>query len=423
MDFLRKLFGGDESKRQASSTQPATDMNSNQNPTPEPNALPSSPPTSDSAQEEPATPENPDRGHPSTEQALTESQPPMPDDSPADQNLEFDQSKIKTAPLYHHDAPTPSSTPNTVDAEDTAQGSTTLAGEAEASETLDEDDTSEGTRQLSTQNAPSISVQRSAQGLAVAACRDIGRIRKVNQDSVFAMLTTLPRESADIPLGLFIVADGMGGHEGGEVASRLAIRTVVNQVIADLVLPTLDDNVTEALQPLIVSAVQEANSVIHNHAQQIHSDMGTTCTTVLLLGQALYIAHVGDTRAYLYEAGGLRLLTTDHSAVGRLIQLGQLAPEEAREHPLRNQLYRTVGQQPQIPVDFVYQPLGNSTHILLCSDGLWGMIDEEQLQQALQRSPWPQDVCQELIALANLAGGEDNISAIVVTLPVAERLS
>jgi serine/threonine protein phosphatase PrpC len=246
-------------------------------------------------------------------------------------------------------------------------------------------------------------------------------VRSSNQDSVFALLTTLPRENADIPLGLFVVADGMGGHEGGETASRMAVYTVVQQVLAQLVLPALNDGAVETLQPLMLSAVQEANHAIWSHAQAIGSDMGTTCTAVLLLGPALYIAHVGDSRAYLYEPGGIRSLTADHSAVGRLIQLGHLDSAEAREHPLRNQLYRTVGQQPETPVDFVYQPLGQSSHLLLCSDGLWGLVNERQMEQALSHSPWPQDAAEELIALANLAGGDDNISAVVVSLPMAER--
>jgi serine/threonine protein phosphatase PrpC len=279
----------------------------------------------------------------------------------------------------------------------------------------------DATRQLDESSAPALSAHRSLQGLSATAARDIGRVREVNQDSVFAMLTSLPRESGDVTVGLFIVADGMGGHQGGEVASRLAVRTVVHQVLSQLVLPALDDSITEALQPLMTSAVQAANEAIWEAAQTLGTDMGTTCTAALLVGHSLYIAHVGDSRAYLFEPGGLRALTADHSTVGRLIQVGQLDPSEAREHPLRNQLYRTVGQQPQVQVDFIYQPVGQSSHLLLCSDGLWGLIEEPLLEQALRRSPWPQDACNELIALANLAGGDDNISAVVVSLPISER--
>ena len=124
-----------------------------------------------------------------------------------------------------------------------------------------------------------------------------------------------------------------------------------------------------------------------------------------------------NSRAYLATPTGLKLFTSDHSTVGRLIQLGQLDPSEAREHPLRSQLYRTIGQQPEVAVDFIYQPIGDATHLLLGSDGLWGMLGDDVLLDVLEHTIWPQDACHELIARANLAGGDDNITAIVVTLP------
>jgi serine/threonine protein phosphatase PrpC len=275
----------------------------------------------------------------------------------------------------------------------------------------------DGTRPLTAADLPALVALRSRRGLAVAAQRDIGRIRSINQDNIFALITSLPRESSDVIVGLFIVADGMGGHDGGEVASRIAVTTVARNVLAELVLPALADNVTEALQPLLIAAVQDANGAIWEHAQAVGSDMGTTCTVALMLGHALYVGHVGDSRAYLATPTGMRLLTNDHSAVGRLIQVGQLDPSEARDHPMRSQLYRTVGQHPEVLVDFSYHPLNDATHLLLCSDGLWGLLDDEILLDVLEHAAWPQDACRELIARANLAGGDDNISAVVVTLP------
>ncbi|HJZ49563.1 MAG TPA: protein phosphatase 2C domain-containing protein [Roseiflexaceae bacterium] len=274
-----------------------------------------------------------------------------------------------------------------------------------------------GTRPLSAADVPMLAALRSHRGLAAGALRDVGRVRSANQDSVFALITTLPRESGDVTMGLFVVADGMGGHHGGEIASRLAISTVAHYVLSELVVPALADGTTEALQPLIVGAVQEANRAIWDHAQSIGSDMGTTCTVALLIGRALYIGHVGDSRAYLATPTGLKLITSDHSTVGRLIQLGQLDSSEAREHPLRSQLYRTVGQQPEVAVDYIYQPIGEATHLLMGSDGLWGMLGEDVMLDVLEHTIWPQDACHELIARANLAGGEDNITAIVVSIP------
>ena len=286
-----------------------------------------------------------------------------------------------------------------------------------ASQPADEQDLPD-TRPLD-DHSPTLMALSSARGLAYAAMRDIGRVRAVNQDSVFGMLTTLPRESSDLTVGLFIVADGMGGHHGGEIASRMAVSTIARYLLAELIVPALADESSEAIQPLIIAAVQEANRTIWDYAQSLGSDMGTTCTVALLLGRALYLGHVGDTRAYLATPTGMRQITNDHSTVGRLIQVGQLDPSEAREHPLRSQLYRTVGQMPEVLVDFGYEQVGDATHLLLASDGLWGLLDDELLLDVLQHQQWPQDACSELIARANLAGGDDNISAIVVSLPAA----
>ncbi len=367
--------------------------------------------------------------------AATQPLEPLPEDeeaegtdqpaeqTPADQEAAptrpFDPSRAATRP-FHPLLQEPEIPP---EAEPEIEAEIEAEAEAEIeADIADEDDPDidDDTMILSPKRALPQKSPDSSQGLASAALRDVGRVRQINQDSVMSLILTLPREGMDVPLGLFIVADGMGGHEGGEIASRLAIRTIVNEIISQLVMPALDEGIIEALQPLMISAVQEANYAIWETAQSMGSDMGTTCTAALMLGQALYIAHVGDSRAYLFEAGGLRTLTNDHSTVGRLIELGQLSPEDAREHPLRNQLYRTVGQQPQVQVDFVYQPIKNSTHLLICSDGLWGMVEDDEIESVLKAYTWPQEACHELIKRANEAGGDDNISAVIVSLPVVE---
>jgi serine/threonine protein phosphatase PrpC len=279
----------------------------------------------------------------------------------------------------------------------------------------------DATRELGYQEEPVTALRPSIQGLAAAALRDVGRVRQINQDSVFSLLATLPRAGGDVPIGLFIVADGMGGHDGGEIASQLAVSSVARYILGQIVVPALDENPMEALQPIMIEAVKEANRTIWDRAQQDGSDMGTTCTAVLMLGSALYIGHVGDSRAYVCEPDGMRLLTNDHSAVGRLIQLGQLDASEARDHPLRSQLYRTVGQHPNLQVDFIYHHIGKASHLVIGSDGMWGMVDEARMEETLRTYLWPQDVCRELVSLANLAGGDDNISAVVVSFPLAER--
>lgn len=270
-----------------------------------------------------------------------------------------------------------------------------------------------GTRPLDPGRAPDQPVGRQ---LAAAALRDIGRAREVNQDHVFAMTATLPREDSDLSLGLFVVADGMGGHDGGEVASQKAVAAAVRHVLAELLAPALDGDVRVAIRPMLVAALQEANRAVWEHGRLVGSDMGTTCTLALLLGHTLHIAHVGDTRAYLIAADDMQQLTDDHSAVGRLIELGQLDSEEAREHPLRSQLYRTIGQQPEVAVDLVTAPTGEATHLLLASDGLWSLVDDETLAAVVRGAATPQAACAGLVARANAAGGDDNISAVVVRL-------
>lgn len=270
---------------------------------------------------------------------------------------------------------------------------------------------------------PSEGLKGGEQTLAAFGQRDIGQLRQSNQDNFFTLVASLPHDDTELEFGLFVIADGMGGHAGGEIASSLAVRTVAHHVLAHFLLPTLGEEPTEAFQNLMVEAIESANRTILAQARRAGSDMGTTCTAALLLGHTLYLAHVGDSRLYLLKPNELEQLTTDHSAVGRLLELGQIAPEEAHDHPLRSQLYRSVGQQPVVQVDFLYQRLGPATKLLLCSDGLWSMLSDEQIHATLAWGDNPAELCYSLINQANEAGGEDNISVIVVHLPSNERLS
>jgi serine/threonine protein phosphatase PrpC len=413
MTFLRKLFRGDskplDSKAALPAEEPSAAIIEPQRPEAAPAALDQ--PAADRGDE--AAPANDDDRAWWEETAPAQSSAPLPDSQPAPAERKADP------PPPEREADPPDQAEQIDAAAADAAATAPAAGDATPRVVLPSSIEEDSTRPLTSADTPALVALRSRQGFAAAGLRDTGRVRAVNQDSLYVLTTSLPRESSDVTIGLFIVADGMGGHAGGEVASRLAISTVARYVLAELVIPALTDGGTEALQPLIIAAVQEANRAIWEHAQAIGSDMGTTCTVALLLGQALYIGHVGDSRAYLVTPTGMRLISNDHSTVGRLIQLGQLDPEEAREHPLRSQLYRTVGQHPEVLVDFIYQPIGDATHLLICSDGLWSMLDEEVVLDVLEHTLWPQDACRELIARANLAGGEDNITALVVTLPTS----
>lgn len=251
--------------------------------------------------------------------------------------------------------------------------------------------------------------------LSAAALRDIGRERRENQDHCFAQIFSFPTDHSELALGLFVVADGMGGHHDGGYASKLALSTVVQQILADFIGPLLAGE-RRAPQPVMQAALQAANAAVYEAGQAAGSDMGTTCTATLWYDGELITAHVGDSRALLISAG-VTQLTTDHSAVGRLIAIGALTEDEARDHPLRNQLYRSIGQHAEVAVDVTTTAVHGEQHLLLCSDGLWGLVSEAEIVDIVSEAPTPQLAARHLIARANLLGGHDNISVVVATLP------
>jgi PPM family protein phosphatase len=214
---------------------------------------------------------------------------------------------------------------------------------------------------------------------------------------------------------LFIVADGMGGHQYGEVASAMAVRTMGGYILKRFH-PTLVDPVTpmeESIQDLMRSAINEANKAV----SQAAPGSGTTLTAALVLGQQMTIGHVGDSRAYaIHSYGGGEALTRDHSLVKRLQELGQISPEEAAIHPQRNVLYRALGQGEILEPDIFTAPFPLTGYLLLCSDGLWSVLSDDNLYHHVASAKDLQDACQSLVAAANEAGGPDNISVIVVKL-------
>lgn len=258
---------------------------------------------------------------------------------------------------------------------------------------------------------------RKRQGFAFGLASDAGRVRTSNQDHVFAMLTSLPGPNGQLTVGLFIVADGMGGHTGGAVASARAVAIVATQTLRGLIQPILEGGALEPAQDLLREATLEANRRILAEATQQHNDMGTTVTSALLLGGRCYVAHVGDSRLYSYDGRQLQRRTRDHSMVARLQELGQISAEEALHHPKRNYLYQSVGQQDEIEVEATSFSLEGCTYLLLCCDGLWGMLKDEDMARVLAAGGDAQAMADSLVAMANAAGGEDNISLVVVALP------
>jgi protein phosphatase len=245
----------------------------------------------------------------------------------------------------------------------------------------------------------------------------VGAVRTNNQDALLTLLSSAISADGYPEFGLFIVADGMGGHHDGERASALATRVVAEEFTSNFYMRLLE-KVPEEERPIVSEvlshAVQHANEVISKEIPE----GGTTVTAVAIVGDLAYIAHVGDSRAYLMaNTDGLDQITRDHSLVQRLIELDQLTPDEAASHPQRNVLYRAVGQSETIDIDTSTRRLAPGSRLVICSDGLWGQVPSDQLYQVIVASVSPQDACDRLVSMANERGGVDNVTVIIIQLP------
>lgn len=226
----------------------------------------------------------------------------------------------------------------------------------------------------------------------VGASTDVGVTREQNED---AYLVAAP---------LYAVADGMGGHQGGEVASRLALETVEHR---------LEDGDAD-----LVETVRNANRAVLDQAATDEGleGMGTTLTLLRLEDDRIRIAHVGDSRAYRLRDGDLELLTEDHTLVNRMVQEGKLTPAEARIHPHRSILTRALGVEGRLEVDLRDHDARPGDRILLCSDGLTSVLADDRIAEVLVREADPQRACDELVAAANAGGGPDNITVVILDL-------
>jgi PPM family protein phosphatase len=226
---------------------------------------------------------------------------------------------------------------------------------------------------------------------------DVGRVREGNEDSYM------------VHDPLFAVADGMGGHQGGEVASRLALETL--QRVAD----HPDAGLAEV--------VREANRVVFSRASEDPglAGMGTTLTALLAGDDGLHLAHVGDSRAYLVRDGRLRQLTKDHTVVQGFVDQGRMTEIEASMHPQRSILTNALGVDEEIRVDEQVVEVRPGDRLLLCSDGLTGMIDDDQILEILSAHDDPQAACDALVDAANEAGGQDNVTAVIVEVLDGDR--
>jgi|GEM_PF-175036 len=310
---------------------------------------------------------------------------------------------------------------------------------------------------------------------------DVGRLRDLNEDSFGMAEFVQASQERPSRIGLYVVADGLGGHKGGELASALAVQAfcgeIVGRVLAPLVLGSSERSApsNEAILQGMTRAVQTANDRIYKARDNRQNDMGTTVVAVLVTGGKAYIVNVGDSRLYLYasehredetvsidatrplvkgtsplaslmplqqlgssgvqsqntgELGNLddyslTQVSVDHSLVHRLVELGQLDPEEAKVHPHRNFIYRSLGGPPPIEVDTFVRTLHPGDRLLLCSDGLNTMLEDNEIEEVLASERDPHVACRRLIDLANEAGGHDNITVLLIDiqdyLPLTEH--
>lgn len=248
----------------------------------------------------------------------------------------------------------------------------------------------------------------------VACCQSPGKERAHNEDTLFVLNSMLGGLDSSIAFGIYLVADGMGGHQSGELASNLAAQGVsqhlMDQIQNDFLFERKSFSQSE-IEQFLLDAVETAQKLI---MQRVPGG-GTTLTLVVALGDDLYSAHVGDCRLFVIDVDGkMSLKTRDHSLVQRLVDLGEIAESEAENHPNRNVLYRAMGQSDPFEPDIEKFSLQPGERLMICSDGLWGVVDQQEMMQIINNQKDPDDIACELVDAANAAGGPDNISVVLV---------
>jgi len=239
-----------------------------------------------------------------------------------------------------------------------------------------------------------------------------GKVRTHNEDSLLSIELSSIHQGSITPCGIFAIADGMGGHASGDLASGLVINTIAQKAACEIV--ALQNPLFENHADWLQQTVQAANQVVYAARQEAGNDMGTTLVLGLLIGTQAYLTHLGDSRIYLVNKGSIKQLTTDHSLVQHMVTIGQITSDEARYHPQRNVIYRSLGEKPEVELNCFSQQLFPHDRLLLCSDGLSNVLDDQKLQKITLEANSPQAACDLLVETANSAGGEDNISVIVI---------
>lgn len=266
--------------------------------------------------------------------------------------------------------------------------------------------------EMATRPLPFIAGDSEEPALEIAQRCDIGNTRARNEDSTFTFMTLSGGQTPTAPVAISVVADGMGGHADGHEASRIVSSYVGQYALSRVVLPIINgEAVKDPIQDILKQSVVDASRIIHTSSGRVEG--GTTLTAALIIQSRLYLAHIGDTRAYLITRDKIQQLTKDHSIVQKLIDTGQITEEEAETHPHRNLLYRAVTGD-VIEIDFITRPLPKTGAILLCSDGLWGSVDDNTIHAVMLDNRLElNQKCNHLIKLALERGSTDNVTAII----------
>ena len=239
---------------------------------------------------------------------------------------------------------------------------------------------------------------------------DVGQVRTVDEDSILAAKLSFGVNSKSNNFHLLVVADGMGGHAKGEEASKIALSAISRSVISELVNDT-------PFTKLLEQGIQNANQDILDHTARHpeSSGMGTTSVCAIVEGNAVHLANVGDSRAYVISDDEIRRVTKDHSFVQSLVDRGEITEVESREHPQKNVITKAIGIGTSIEADTMRLTLDSDESLLLCCDGVIAHLPDDDIHIIIRDSPDPQTACKEIVDMANERGGSDNISLIILS--------
>jgi len=253
--------------------------------------------------------------------------------------------------------------------------------------------------------------------ILVGSAHSAGKERSHDDDSLLVIVGGADGDQGLPDFGLFCVADGLGGYDYGHIASAVAVRTIAHRLTQAAFLRLLEIEPSEEIQlldELVGQAFEGANQAVFKHA----SGGATTLTAALMLGDQMVIGHVGDTRAYSIRDGVIKCLIIDHSLIQQLIDSGSISDEEALDSPHRGVLWNAMGRNEDLKVDIISYSVMPGSWMLLCSDGLWGVLSEEETSNIVSGASGPQMACDKLVRAANEAGGPDNVTTILIKFPL-----